>query len=320
MTTRLSISPVRRLLACIIGQTSKTQICPDMPLLSGRLALITGTTSGIGKETARGLLLRGADVVMLCRNGDKAEVVKQEFIAHGLDARLMHIIRCDLADMESVEAAIADLRARLSGRQIDILIENAGMMAAAYGEAANGVEIHFAGNVLGHFALRQGLMSGILSPHARIIILTDDQYLKAHACTPQFKWRGRQGALKAYNRSKLGNFWMARELQRRHPQLNVYIVHPGLVATGLDKAAGFWARQWRRNLFIDATLGAQTSLLCATQEDLSHGSYYHNVLGEAEPGNADPATNDIAAARLWEICLQLTETRDKIDNRISFAS
>ncbi len=320
MTTRLSISPVRRLLACIIGQTSKTQICPDMPLLSGRMALVTGATSGIGKETARGLLLRGADVVMLCRNGDKAEVVKQEFIAHGLDARLMHIIRCDLADMASVEAAIANLRAQLNGRHIDILIENAGIMAAHYAEADKGVEIHFATNVLGHFALRQGLMTGMLSPHARIIILTGDNYIRAQACTPQFKWRGRQGALKAYNRSKLGNFWMARELQRRHPEFNVYAVHPGLVATALDKSGGFLSRQLRRNLFIDATLGAQTSLLCATQEDLSHGSYYHNVLGEAELGNADPATNDIAAARLWESCLHLTEKHGTIDNRISFAS
>lgn len=320
MTARLSKSPLRRLLACMVNQRTKTLDCPDIPLLSGKVVLITGATSGIGKETARGLLRRGAEIIMPCRNMDKAEVVVQEFIADGLDARLLHIIPCDLALSDSIASAIGKIHGLLAGRRIDILIENAGIMLNRYEENEDGVELTFATNVLGHFILRQGLMETALSTQARIVILTGDIYISADQCTPQFKWRGAWGGMKAYNRSKLGNFWIARELQRRRPNLNVFIVHPGVVASGLGGNSGWMVSRLKRLFLLDAHMGAQTSLICATQTDVTHGSYYHNIHGEAELNNADPAMNDVAAARLYDICLQMLQTEDTQSLPIRFAS
>lgn len=320
MTARLSDKPLRRLAACMIGQAAKTRVCPDTPLLTDKVALITGATSGIGKETARGLLRRGAQTIMLCRNRDKAEVVVQEFIAEGLDARLMRIVSCDLAERASVAKAIDNVNGFLAGRRIDILIENAGIMLNRYEETDEGVEMTFATNVLGHFMLRHGLMEKALNRHARIIVLTGDIYIAATQCHPNFKWRGAWGGMKAYNRSKLGNFWIARELQRRHPELNVFIVHPGVVASNLGAKGGFLARRVKQSLLLDAHMGAQTSLLCATQADVSHGSYYHNVHGEAELNNIDPAMNDVAAARLYDVCAQMLPGDEKQNAPIRFAS
>ena len=81
--------------------------------------------------------------------------------------------------------------------------------------------------------LRRILMADALAVHARIIIVTDDNYVMAQGCSSNYHWRSRMGALRAYRRSKLGNFWIARELQKRHPHYNVFIVHPGAVATDL---------------------------------------------------------------------------------------
>lgn len=318
---RLRRKPWRRIAAAVLGQRTKTLECPDMPLLTGKIALITGSTSGIGKATARGLLRRGARLIMLCRNGDKAEVVQQEFIADGLDARNMHFVTCDLADMASISDALSAIDELLGTHQIDILIENAAIMARRFETNRQGIEISFATNVLGHFALRRGLMrDGALNPHARIIVLTGETYAMARQCTPHFRWRGRLGGLAAYHRSKLGNFWIGRELQRRHPDLNVYIVHPGLVATNLGGYSRGFLNWAKTRLMIHPRDGAQMALLCATQDDLSHGSYYHNVYGEIELDNTDPALNDFAARRLWENCMELTQGKKQTATPISYAS
>ncbi len=307
MLARLSKSPIRRLYACMVRQKRRVEPCPDLPRLDGKIALITGATSGIGKETARGLLQRGAQLIMVSRNIEKAQVTQQQFIAEGLDGDAMIPVHGDLSDLDSISRALADIARRLKGRQIDILIENAAIWARDYGQTKQGLEISFGTNVLGHFALRRGLMKGLLGAHARVIVLTGDIYVMADDCTPNFRWRGAFGGMQAYNRSKLGNFWIARELQKRHSHLNVFVVHPGVVATALGGDYGSISERMKRRLLIAPRDGAQTTLMCATQDDLSHGSYYHNVHGEAELDNADPAMNDLAAARLWEICSGLTD-------------
>ncbi|MDA8545110.1 SDR family NAD(P)-dependent oxidoreductase [Alphaproteobacteria bacterium] len=305
MIARLSPYPLKRLRTSIVGQRRQISSCPSLPQLRGKIAVVTGANDGIGKETARGLLERGAEVIMLCRNIDKAEQARRGFLAEGLNARSMCLIECDLADLDSVKAAAQAVNYYLHGRKIDILVENAGVWARHYDETEQGHEINFGTNVLGHFALRRELMTGSLALRARIIILTGDFYIMAEGCSPSYHWHSRLGGMRAYNRSKLGNLWIARELQRRHPDLNVFAVHPGVVASGLGNGGKFAA--WlKRALLITPQDGAQTTLMCASQEDLTHGSYYHNVHGECELDNADPATNDEAAARLWARCMEMT--------------
>lgn len=308
MIARLSKSPTRRLYACLMRQKSHVENCPDLPRLDGKIALVTGASSGIGRETAHGLLQRGAKVLMLCRNSEKAEVTRQHFIANGYDDRAMEFIDCDLADLDRVSAALLQIRAVVKHRCIDVLVENAAIWPSKFAQTKQQVEISFGTNVLGHFALRRGLLGSLLSDHARVIVLTGDIYVLADGCTPNFRWRGARGAMQAYCRSKLGNFWIARELQKRHSHLNVFIVHPGVAATGLGGGYRGLGGRLKRRLLISPQDAAQTALLCATQNDLTHGSYYHNVHGEAELNNIDPAMDDVAAARLWNICTGLTDS------------
>ena len=306
MLTRLEAHPVRRMLGCYSGQKASIRMCPDLPLLEGKIALVTGPTSGIGRETVAGLLARGAHVVIAGRSRKKLRALIQGLGEDGFDADRLTPVVCDLADLDSVAAAVQEINKIFRRKPLHILVENAGIIPTKYDETPQGHEISFGTNVLGHFALRAGLLRGCLSEKARVIVLTGDIYVFSQSCSADFRWRTPLGGIKAYHRSKLGNFWVARELQRRYPRLNVFIVHPGVVATNLGLGSAVWSAM-KKHLFIDPVAGAQTSLICATQPDLAHGSYYHNVHGEVELTNADPAMNDWAARQFWNACARLSE-------------
>ena len=306
MLTRLEARPVRRMLGCYSGQKESVRMCPDLPLLEGKTALVTGPTSGIGRETVAGLLARGANVVLARRSCKKLRALIQGLGEDGYDADRLTPVLCDLADLDSVAVAVQEINKIFRRKPLDILVENAGIMPTKYDETPQGHEISFGTNVLGHFALRAGLLRGCLSEKARVVVLTGDIYVFSQSCSADFRWRTPLGGIKAYHRSKLGNFWVARELQRRYPRLNVFIVHPGVVATNLG-LGGAVSRAMKQHLLIDPVAGAQTSLICATQPDLAHGSYYHNVHGEVELTNADPAMNDWEARQFWNACARLSE-------------
>ena len=306
MLTRLEARPIRRMLGCYSAQREPVRMCPDLPLLKGKTALVTGPTSGIGRETVAGLLARGAHVVLAGRSCKKLRALIKGLGEEGYDSDRLTSVVCDLADLDSVATAVQAINKIFRRKPLDILVENAGIMPTKYDETPQGHEISFGTNVLGHFALRGGLLRGCLSEKARVIVLTGDVYVFSQSCSADFRWRTPLGGIKAYNRSKLGNFWVARELQRRYPRLNVFIVHPGVVATNLG-IGGAVSRMMKQRLFIDPVAGAQTSLICATQPDLAHGSYYHNVYGEVELTNADPAMNDWEARQFWNACARLSE-------------
>lgn len=311
MLSRVSRRPLTRLWQCFYQQQAKMRYCPPTPRLDGKTALVTGATSGIGRETARGLLERGAHVILACRNIEKAVAQKAEFAACGFEPSAITLVQCDLSDLQSVQAVIDEITHLPNLPPISLLVENAGVMATDYAVSPQGHEISFATNVLGHFALRAGLLAqGRLAPNARIIIVTGDIYVLSKNCSPDYVWRGRLGGLQAHCRSKLGNFWIGRELQRRYPSLSVFMVHPGVVTTNLGRGTHSDSKPTRiwDGFAVTPEMGAQTLLLCASQPDVCHGSYYHNVHGEAELANDDPAMNDIAACALWERCLQLSGT------------
>lgn len=295
--TTVGTAALPRMLGCFIGQSARALRCPPHPDLAGRIVAITGATNGIGLETARGLLERGATVVMLARNAAKAERVLEDF---GADADAF-AVPLDLGDLSTLPGALEEIRRRLDGRQIDVLIENAGVSPQRFENTAQGHEIAFGTNVLGHFALRAGLLrQALLSPSARVVIVTGDIYITESDCTSNFRYRGRLGGVRAYSRSKLGNFWIGRELQRRHPELTVTLVHPGVVASNLMVGPGVLERL-SKHLLLSAVGGAQTSLICATQAVLS-GGYYHNTRGLTQLSPGDPALNDTRAEALWREC------------------
>jgi NAD(P)-dependent dehydrogenase (short-subunit alcohol dehydrogenase family) len=125
------------------------------------------------------------------------------------------------------------------------------------------------------------------------------------SCSRDYSYRGRLGGQRAYCRSKLGSLWYARELARRHPELRVHAVHPGVVDSELGGSKAGIVGAIKRALMLSPAQGAQTSLFCATQADLESGTYYHNVLGRVVLDPGDPAADDVKSTALWSLVEEL---------------
>ncbi len=301
-------SRVRRLLATSIGQARRTPRCPDSPRLDGRLAVVTGATGGIGVEIARGLAARGAELILPCRNPKKGAALQDRLRSDLGPGARSHLVELDLEDLDGVRRGASAIETLAADRRVDLLIENAGIWPSRPARTAQGHEIAFGVNVLAHFALRQQLLrTGVLRA-ARVVVLTGDIYILESACTPDYRWQGRLGGMRAYCRSKLGNLWNAAELLRRFPLLSVYVVHPGVVATNLGGRVGALGDRLKRLIMIPPELGAQMPLVCATQDGLENGGYYHNTKGRLRLPDGDPARDTQAAAKLWELCESLAST------------
>jgi len=283
------------------GQARRTPRCPETPRLDGKLAVVTGATGGIGVEIARGLAKRGASLLLPCRNPAKGERVAAELRAAAPGADVASV-ELDLEDLASVRRGAAALAGAAQGRAVDVLVENAGVWPQRYAETRQGLELAFGVNVLAHFLLRRELAAAGLLADARVVMLTGDIYILASECTPDFRWSGPLGGMRAYCRSKLGNLWIAAELAQRAPRLEVAVVHPGVVATNLGGNAGAFGNRFKRWIMIPPELGAQMPLQCATQPGLESGGYWHNVHGRMRLAPDDPARDSAAAARLWETC------------------
>jgi len=295
-------SPLRRMLIASFGQKKRTPRCPDTPRLDGWLAVVTGATGGIGLEIAQGLVRRGAELILPCRNLAKgqraAEVLRSTAES---DARI-DLVEADLEDLESVRRSAEKITHAAASRRVRLLVENAGIWPRSYATTRQGHEIAFGVNVLAHFVLRRDLAAAGVLEVTRVVTLTGDIYILASACTPDFRWNGAIGGMRAYCRSKLGNLWMAAELVKRSPAFEVRVVHPGVVATNLGGDAGAVGNWFKRRFMISPEQGAQMPLICATQPHLESGGYWHNVHGRMQLAPDDPARDGGAAARLWEIC------------------
>jgi NAD(P)-dependent dehydrogenase (short-subunit alcohol dehydrogenase family) len=299
-----STSVLSRLFYSMWRQRSMSVVCPSEPRLDGRRALVTGGNAGIGLEISRGLVLRGAEVIMGARNEQSALHAIATFPSSAAKATFLSL---NLADLESVRLAALELQRNLNGQQVDILIHNAGIWPQVYQQSAQGFEIAFATNVLGHYALTRTLFEqSVLSPTARVIVQTGDIYIMTSECTEDYRYKNALGGQAAYCRSKLGNLWYAHELQRRFPSFEVYVAHPGVVASGLVTVGGRIGAYVKRKILLNPTEGAQMCLLLATQSNLIRGAYYHNTLGRMILRPQDPAMNMEKAQALWTLLERLS--------------
>lgn len=306
--TRVSHHVASRMRDAMFGQARRTLRCPDGPDLSGRLAVVTGASGGIGVEIARGLSARGAELVLPVRSRARGERVAQRIRAQRAGVPPVHLVDLDLEDLVAARACGCTIAELAHGRAVDILVENAGIWPQRYSTTRQGHEIAFGTNVLAHYVLRDALLREGLLRDARVVVLTGDIYILQSECTPDYRWGGRLGGMLAYCRSKLGNLWIAAELQRRHPELHVSCAHPGVVATNLGGRAGAFVNAVKRRMMIGPEEGAQTPLLCATQPGISRGAYYHNTRGRVILPPEDPACDAGKAAALWQLCDSLAAT------------
>ncbi|MEZ4293489.1 MAG: oxidoreductase [Polyangiaceae bacterium] len=295
----------------------------DLPDLSGKVIVITGANSGIGFEAARALARASAHVVLACRNltsaGESAERIRGEHpSAH------VEISELDLASLASVRA-FAD-RFTEGHERLDVLINNAGVMALPYKKTADGFEMQFGTNHLGHFALT-GLLLPLLekSAPARVVTVSSIAHQMGTIDFDDLQHEKSYQKWLAYGQSKLANLLFAYELDRRLRKRNVDVrsvaCHPGYASTNLQYAApkmsgsSFGLRMWQSfNGLIaqPAESGALPTLYSAVSDDAQGGDFigpdgFMGMAGAPKKASSTAKSHDEAlAARLWDVSEQLT--------------
>lgn len=209
----------------------------DIPDQTGRVAVVTGANGGLGLEMTRELTRRGAHVVMAARNMDKAESARRDISAQ-IPGASLEIVPLDLGSLESTRHAAATILA--SHSRIDILANNAGVMATPEGRTADGFEVQLGTNHLGHFLLTSLLLPAVArTPGSRIVSITSTARHIGRPIDPDNPHlRGRYTPWRAYGQSKLANLHFAVELQRRLAATGCgtasLVAHPGLSNTDLQ--------------------------------------------------------------------------------------
>jgi protochlorophyllide reductase len=225
----------------------------DVPDQSGRVALVTGANSGLGLEIARALVERGASVHLGCRDAGRAERAREQLLARVPEARV-EVLPLDLADLASVAEAARLLHAR-EGR-LDLLVNNAGLMALDESRTVDGFETQFGVNHLGHFALTLDLLDLLAtSPGSRVVVHTSLSHRigRVRLDDPHFDRRPYR-RMGAYYQSKLANLLFVLELDRRLREaglpVGVLAAHPGIAHTNIgSQGTGPF------NHFLDLFLG-----------------------------------------------------------------
>src|SRR5215468_9403756 len=207
----------------------------DVPDQSGKTAVVTGASSGLGLEIAGVLTARGATVVLACRDTGKAEQAAG-LIRAGARRAGVRVVRLDLASLASVREAADEIRA--SCPRLDLLINNAGVMRPPYQRSADGFELTFATNHLGHFALTGLVLDRLLAtPGSRIMTLSSLAHLDGAMNFDDLQSEGGYRRDEAYGQSKLANLLFTYELDRRLKAAGAPTIalasHPGVVYTNL---------------------------------------------------------------------------------------
>ncbi len=295
----------------------------DIPTQSGRLAVVTGGNSGIGFEAASALAGAGARVVLAVRREERGQVAAAE-IAKAHPQALVEVMVLDLADLASVRRFTAAFLERHAA--LDLLINNAGVMALPYSRTADGFEMQFGTNHLGHFALTSLLLPAVLAaPAGRVVTVSSVVHWVGKIAFDNLDGSRGYNPWVAYGQSKLANLLFARQLQRRLAAAGAAALslscHPGYAATNLQSAGpqargsqlGLRLNELGNRLFAQsAAMGALPTLYAATAPEARGGDYIgpQSNLGQGGyPGRASssPRAHDATVAvRLWRVSEDLT--------------
>jgi NAD(P)-dependent dehydrogenase (short-subunit alcohol dehydrogenase family) len=301
----------------------------DIPDQSGRFAVVTGANSGLGLIIAQELARAGARVVLACRNTEKGDAAAARIRAT-VPGSEVEVGRLDLADLSSVREFAE--RTAAETPELDLLVNNAGVMAAPRRQTADGFELHIGTNHLGHFALTGLLLDPLVgAAEARVVTMSSEGHRGGRISFDNLQGKRRYQRWLAYCQSKLANLLFAYELQRRAEaaglRLRSMAAHPGYSATNLQSAGvgmggstsgrlqGAVMAVTNRLIAQSEEAGALGALRAATDPAIPGGSYvgpagmggtrgYPEVVGSSGRSK-DPET----ARRLWEVSEELTGVR-----------
>jgi len=285
----------------------------NIPDLTGKVAIVTGANSGIGFETAKALAEKGAKVILACRNLDKANLAAKEIRSMVRKAKL-EIIQLDLADLASVRKFADTFKSKYGS--LDLLINNAGIMIPPLTKTADGFEVQFGANHLGHFALT-GLLSEVIlaTPNARIVNVSSGAHRMGTGTIDFDNLNAEKGyqPANAYAQSKLANLLFTLELNSHLENIDSDVIataaHPGWTVTGLQKGFLHTVSEW---IGQRPEMGALPTLQAALDPDAKRNDYFGpsgfmEMRGYPQKVETSDAAKDVnLAKRLWEVSEEMT--------------
>jgi NAD(P)-dependent dehydrogenase (short-subunit alcohol dehydrogenase family) len=285
----------------------------NIPDQAGRTAVITGANTGLGYETAVALAAKGAQVVLAVRNLDKGNDAAARIKATHPNAAV-EVQKLDLSSLESVRAAAADLRSRHD--TIDLLINNAGVMMTPKSTTADGFELQFGTNHLGHFAFTGLLLDRVLAaPGSRVVTVSSMGHRFGRIDFDDLQSDKSYSRTGAYGRSKLANLLFTYELQRRLAGTKTIAVaaHPGSSSSELGRNVPALVQLAFKPLTLQgADMGALPTLRAATDPSTLGGQYYGpdgfvEMRGYPKVVASNDSSHDTdAQRRLWTVSEELT--------------
>jgi NAD(P)-dependent dehydrogenase (short-subunit alcohol dehydrogenase family) len=289
--------------------SSKLETDRKTGLLHGKVCLVTGSSSGIGKATARGLASLGATVVLACRDAGRGEAARQEVVRESYNQDVS-VGLVDLASFESVRSFADDFRQKFS--QLDVLVNNAGIYASKRVVTADGFEATFAINHLAHFLLTNLLLDLLkASAPSRIVNVSSEAHSGGHINFNDLQGERKYSGWKSYPQSKLANVLFTYELARRLEGTGVTVncVHPGTVRTNFARNNGGFTGLMVKvfaPLMLSPEQGAKTVVWLASSPEVEHstGKYFAK---QSEMKSSKESYDLEVARHLWEVSGELTE-------------
>ncbi|SLF39365.1 Putative short-chain dehydrogenase/reductase [Mycobacteroides abscessus subsp. abscessus] len=290
----------------------------DIPDQTGRIAIVTGANTGLGLGTAKALAAHGAHVVLAVRNAEKGKAAAEAITAAHSNADVT-LQSLDLSSLESVRRASDELKGRYD--KIDLLINNAGVMWTEKSSTADGFELQFGTNHLGHYALTGLLLERLLPVEgSRVVTVSSIGHrIRADIHFDDLQWERDYDRVAAYGQSKLANLLFTYELQRRLAGTNTVALaaHPGGSNTELARNSPLWVRAVfdvvAPVLVQGADMGALPTLRAATDPAALGGQYYGPDGFMEQRGNpkvvasSEQSYNLDLQRRLWSVSEELTD-------------
>lgn len=308
--------------------SSKNWTAEDIPNQKGKMAIVTGSSSGIGFEAARVLANKGATVIIAVRSAEKGEKAAAKIREQNKEADVK-VLKLDLADLASVKEFAEDFKKNYS--QLDRLINNAGVMIPPYSKTADGFELQFGTNHLGHFALTGHLLDLLINTAgSRIVNVSSGAHKAGNLDFDDLTWEKRSySAWRAYGDSKIANLYFTFELNRKLRENNLPAIavaaHPGWTETELQRNSGFMELLgvvFAQNI----SMGALPTLRAAFDEEAKGDDYFGpdsfmEMRGYPVKVEANELSKDEnIAKKLWEVSESLTGVKFEFDRRTVMAS
>lgn len=286
----------------------------NVPDQKGKISIVTGSSSGIGYETARVLANKNAKVIIAVRNLIKGNKAAEKIKSQNSNADI-EVMEINLANLNSVKKFVEDCKNKYS--KLDLLINNAGVMIPPYSKTADGFELQFGTNHLGHFALTAQLFELIKNtPGSRIVNVSSGAHKYGNINFNDLEWEKRNyKAWKAYGDSKIANLYFTYELAKKLEEKNINSItaaaHPGWTATDLQRHSGIF--EFMNKFFAQKIeMGALPTIYAATAEGVKSSEYYgpsgwQELKGYPKKVESNELShNKKIAAKLWEVSEELT--------------